>query len=83
VTATFSNGVCATGSLIIGTDGPRSKVRELLFGPEKAAVTPMEIVHSNVAITYHDATKAQFIRSAHPSFSGMAHPSVFSFIAST
>jgi hypothetical protein len=72
-----------TGSLILGTDGPRSKVRELLFGPEKGAVSPMDIVHSNVAVVYHDAEKAQFVRSAHPSFSCMVHPNNFmSFISS-
>jgi len=71
-----------TGSLIIGADGPRSKVRELLMGPEKGAVTAMGIVHSNVAVVYHDAEKAKFIRSAHPSFSCMVHPELLAFIAS-
>lgn len=52
------------------------------MGPEKGAVTPMGIVHSNVAAVYHDAEKAKFIRSAHPSFSCMAHPELLSFIAS-
>jgi|SRR5450432_1968501 len=68
VTTTFSNEESIEGSLIIGSDGPRSKVREMLLGPEQASATPMEIVHSNVAVVYHDVEKAKFIRSPHPSF---------------
>jgi hypothetical protein len=70
------------GSTIVGTDGPRSKVRELLLGLEKGAVCPVDIVHSNVAIVYHDSEKAQFIRTAQPVFSCMVHPNIMSFIAS-
>ena len=82
VAATFANGESVQGTLIIGCDGARSKVREILLGHEKGDVTPMEIVHSNVAIVYDDAEKAKFVRSAHPVFSCMVHPSVLSFIAS-
>jgi 2-polyprenyl-6-methoxyphenol hydroxylase-like FAD-dependent oxidoreductase len=45
-------------------------------------VTPLEIVHSNVAITYHDAEKARFVRSAHPVFSIAVSPGILSFISS-
>jgi hypothetical protein len=69
------------GSLIVGTDGPRSKVRELLFGPERGNVCTMDIVHSNVAVVYHDSEKARLVRSPHPSFSCMIHPDLMSFIA--
>jgi 2-polyprenyl-6-methoxyphenol hydroxylase-like FAD-dependent oxidoreductase len=82
VTAAFANGESVQGTLILGCDGPRSRVRETLLGREKGDITPMEIVHSNVAIVYHDAEKAKFVRSAHPSFSLMVHPSLMSFIAS-
>lgn len=81
VTAVFTNGEQATGSIILGTDGPRSKVREAALGP-KAEITPMEIVHSNVAITYKDAEKAKFIRAAHPVFSIAVRPGVLSFLSS-
>ncbi|KAH8812897.1 hypothetical protein F5884DRAFT_786622 [Xylogone sp. PMI_703] len=80
VTAIFANGERIKGSIIIGADGPRSKVRELILGPE-AEVTPMEIVHSNVAVTYGDAEKAKFIRSAHPVFSLAVRPGVLSFLS--
>jgi len=82
VTAIFTNGELATGSVLIGSDGPRSKVRETLLGPEKSEVTSMDIVHSNVAVTYHDAEKARFVRSAHPVLSLAVHPTVMSFLAS-
>jgi hypothetical protein len=53
----------------------------MLLGREKAEVTPMEIVHSNVAVTYGNAEKAKFIRSSHPMFSFATHPEVISFLA--
>lgn len=81
MTATFTNGEYAKGTLIIGSDGPKSKVRNILLGPE-SNVTPMEIVHSNVAITYGDAEKARFVRSAHPIFAIGVKPSLLSFLSS-
>ena len=78
----FKDGEKMSGTMVIGCDGPRSKVRELLFGPDKASVTPLEVVHSNVAVRYNDAEKARFVRSAHPSFSIVTHPDCFCFISS-
>ncbi|KAL9087409.1 MAG: hypothetical protein Q9165_006706 [Trypethelium subeluteriae] len=69
VTAEFENGKEARGTLIVGCDGPRSKVRDLLLGEEKAKVTPIELVHSNTTVSYGDAEKARFVRTAHPIFS--------------
>ncbi|KAH6717106.1 hypothetical protein BKA61DRAFT_718859 [Leptodontidium sp. MPI-SDFR-AT-0119] len=80
VTAVFTNGELVAGSIIIGSDGPKSKVREVILGSE-AAVTPLEIVHSNVAITYGDAEKAKFVRSAHPVFSFAVKPGLLSFLS--
>jgi 2-polyprenyl-6-methoxyphenol hydroxylase-like FAD-dependent oxidoreductase len=54
-----------------------------VLGPEKADIVPLEIVHSNVAITYNDAEKARFIRAAHPVFSCAVSPGILSFISST
>jgi 2-polyprenyl-6-methoxyphenol hydroxylase-like FAD-dependent oxidoreductase len=81
VTAYFTNGEAVNGSIIVGSDGPQSKLRELLLG-EKGAVTSMDVVHNNMAVTYHDAEKAKFVRSAHPVFCAAAHPTVFSFLSS-
>lgn len=82
MTAIFRNGSSVSGSVIIGSDGPRSAVRSLILGSE-ADVTPLEVVHSNVAVKYGDAEKAKFIRSAHPVFSLAVRPGVLSFLSST
>ncbi|MCJ1255548.1 hypothetical protein MMC24_003364 [Lignoscripta atroalba] len=81
VTARFKNGDKLSGTVIIGCDGPRSSVRDYLFGPEKASVTPLNVVHSNVAVQYNDAVKAKFVRSTHPLFSLVTHPDCFCFIS--
>ncbi|KAH8587040.1 monooxygenase [Bisporella sp. PMI_857] len=80
VTAVFTNGELVAGSIIIGSDGPKSKVRKVILGSE-ADVTPLEVVHSNVAITYGDAEKARFVRSAHPVFSFAVMPGLLSFLS--
>lgn len=67
VTAIFANGAQEEGTLIVGTDGPRSAVRNLLFGPEKAATTPLDpVIHTNVTYCPGDAERAKFLRSTHP-----------------
>ncbi|KAI9711202.1 MAG: hypothetical protein M1820_002189 [Bogoriella megaspora] len=81
VTAEFENGREAKGTLIVGCDGPRSMVRDLLLGEEAAKVTPLELVHSNTAVVYGDAEKAKFVRGAHPIFSMTCHPQAFCFIS--
>ena len=82
VTAIFTNGDQVAGSIIIGCDGPRSRVREELLGP-KSEVSALELVHSNVAVSYGDAEKARFVRSVHPLSSLAVRPGVLSFISST
>ena len=82
VIATFKNGETVKGSVIVGSDGPRSKVREIALGPEKADITPLEIMHSNVAVKYKDAEKAKFVRSVHPICSMGCHPTVLCFMSS-
>ena len=81
VTAIFKDGEKVSGTIIVGCDGPRSSVRTFLLGEEAAKVTPLNVVHSNLAVCYHDAEKAKFVRTIHQSFSMVTHPDCFSFIA--
>ncbi|KAH0559497.1 hypothetical protein GP486_003988 [Trichoglossum hirsutum] len=74
VTAVFADGTTAKGSVLVGCDGPRSKVRELLVGPEKAAPSMLEVTHNNMAIEYRDAEKSLFMRKVHPIFYMGIHP---------
>ena len=41
ITAHFHDGTSDTGCLLIGSDGPHSKVRKLLLGAEQAKVVPI------------------------------------------
>ncbi|KAI9857757.1 MAG: hypothetical protein M1824_004713 [Vezdaea acicularis] len=81
VVAKFADGSETSGSIIIGTDGPQSTVRSLLLEGEKGKAEAMALVHANLSVCYHDAEKAKFVRTAHPVFSMMLHPEVFSFIS--
>lgn len=67
VTGVFANGIEVKGSLIVGADGPKSAVRDVLLGPDKAAARPLEnVIHCNTSFCPGDAERAKFIRSAHP-----------------
>lgn len=65
VTAVFASGVTATGSVVIGTDGPHSTVRKILLG-DKAASVPLDVVLYNVNVCYGDAERALAVRSLNP-----------------
>lgn len=67
VVAFFADGTIASGSILVGTDGPRSKVREFALGSaEKAAVSRFPIFHTNMSVTYNDAAKALYLRHRFP-----------------
>lgn len=67
VIATFSDDTTVHGSLILGADGPRSKVREFaMSGADKAQVSKFPIWHHNMTVCYGDAEKARYVRQRFP-----------------
>lgn len=65
VTAVFESGTAATGTIVIGTDGPQSTVRKILLG-DKAPSIPLDVVLYNVNVCYGDAERASAVRKLHP-----------------
>ena len=65
-TATFEDGTATAGSLIIGCDGSRSKVREFLVG--KQAATPFDtgMTLINHAASGYTAEQARAMCKYHP-----------------
>ena len=68
LTACFTDGSTYEGDVLIGADGPRSKVRELLLGAEKARSKPLGVVQNTTLVKYGDAEKALHVRSGNPLF---------------
>lgn len=66
----------------MGADGPNSRVREYLLGPEKARVTPIDLLHFNIVTCYGDAEKAKYLRSNHPIWSMVVYPGMVVLISS-
>lgn len=64
VTAIFEDGSRASGSMLVGCDGAKSRVRELLLG-EKAKLTDVPVRMFNFTSSY-SAEQALHVRSLHP-----------------
>jgi len=70
----FSDGTSVSGDVLVGTDGPRSKARDLIIGEERSKATPAGMVLAVVRSKY-TAEQALYIRQ-HVSFMSTAfHPS--------
>ena len=75
VTAIFKDGTQVTGSMLIGADGPRSSVRSLLIGPDRAKPTPIDFA-TTMCFTSYSRNQALFLRSGphHPLYQIATHP---------
>lgn len=76
MTAHFEDGSQATGTLIIGADGPHSPTRHCIFNNDKsiAAAKMVPYNHINLDICYNDAEKARHVRQHHPIMYHAVHP---------
>ena len=67
VIATFSDNTTIVASILLGADGPRSKVREFaMLGAGEASVKSFPIWHHNMTVCYEDAEKARYLRQQFP-----------------
>ncbi|TVY18833.1 FAD-dependent monooxygenase cctM [Lachnellula arida] len=73
VTAIFEDGEQMTGRLVVGADGSRSTVRELILGPDLAAPLHIPYVSTFVQAKY-TREQALFLRSFHPLYIAAIHP---------
>lgn len=73
VTAKLEDGTETTGNILVGCDGAKSKLRELVVGPEAAQLTVMPINMFNFTQTY-TAEQALRIQTIHPMFKISYYP---------
>ena len=52
VIAHFEDGTSASGTVLIGCDGAKSKTREAIFGEEDGVGRPMGVKLSNLLVNY-------------------------------
>ena len=79
VTAHLSDGTTDTSIFLIGADGPKSSVRNILLGSEAAKITTMDYA-STMCYTTYSRSQALTLRSPphHPLWQSAPHPAGFS-----
>ncbi|KAK3655385.1 hypothetical protein LTR22_010270 [Elasticomyces elasticus] len=78
VTAHFADGESIAADLVVGCDGAKSAVRQMLVGEEAAKVSYMDINMINFPARF-DAETAKLIRAKHPIFFNSVHRDGFFF----
>ncbi|KAL4742678.1 hypothetical protein BDV11DRAFT_167073 [Aspergillus similis] len=75
-TAYFDGQTSVTASLIVGADGARSTVRELLLGPQDGRIRTVPYCATWVQARY-TAEQARFLRTFHPLYIAAINPAGF------
>ena len=73
ITAHFEDGTTFTGVFLVGADGSRSKIRELILGSENAALSPVPYMASFTQARYN-REQALFLRQSFRLFIAAIHP---------
>lgn len=82
VKAKFTNGEVVEGDLLIGCDGSRSAVREVLLGAEKAKRTLCGLRLTTSIVKYADPEVARKVRTHPQMFLGHHSDGIFNLISS-